>query len=121
MGSDPLLLDRIRNILQLKHVTWVEKKMFGGHCFMVNDKMCFGTYKGGLMVRVGPLEVEPLSARQGATPMIHGGRPMTGYMFVEEEGYDTDGQLDLWIQKCLDFNPVAKPSKKKKSNKNAKK
>ena len=114
MATDPYLLDRIRHIMTSKSVQWEEKKMFGGHCFMVNDKMCFGTYKGGLMVRVAPEEVEQLSKNQGAEAMIHGGRPMTGYLILDPEAFDQEAQLNFWIQKCLDFNPRAKSSKKKK-------
>lgn len=114
MATDPFLLDRIRNVLSEKQVSWNEKKMFGGHCFMVDEKMAFGTYKGGLMVRVGPDAIEELSEKSGAEQMVHGGRPMTGYMMVEAFGYDKDEDLDFWVQKCLDFNPFAKASKKKK-------
>ncbi|MGI9550151.1 MAG: TfoX/Sxy family protein [Aurantibacter sp.] len=117
MATDGFLLDRIRNIMSSKNAQWTEKKMFGGDCFMVDDKMCFGTYKGGLMARVNPEEVEALSNRARAEPMIHGGRPMTGYMFIEAEGFDNDSQLDFWIQKCLDFNPLARASKKRKAKK----
>lgn len=114
MATDQFLLDRIRNTMSSKKANWTEKKMFGGDCFMIDDKMCFGTYKGGLMVRVDPEEETKLAQKIGAAPMIHGGRPMTGYLFVHAEGYDNDADLSFWIQKCLDFNPKAKSSKKKK-------
>ena len=45
--------------------------------------------------------------------MIHGGRPMTGYLFIAAEGFDHDSDLECWIDKCLEFNPKAKASKKK--------
>jgi hypothetical protein len=45
--------------------------------------------------------------------MIHGGRPMTGYLFIQPEGYDMDEDLNFWVKKCLEFNPLAKASKKK--------
>jgi len=114
MPTDPYLLERIRNVMTAKKAVWAEKKMFGGDCFMVDDKMCFGTYKGGLMVRIDPEEAKELTRIEGADQMIHGGRPMTGYLFVDSEGYDLDKDLEFWIQKCLDFNPRAKSSKKKK-------
>ena len=60
---------------------------------MVDDKMCFGTYKGGLMARVDPEEISQLIQRPGAEQMIHGGRPMTGYAFVEEVGFAEDYDL----------------------------
>ena len=113
MATDPYLLDRIRNVLKTRNVHWMEKRMFGGDCFMVDDKMCFGTYKGGLMARVAPEEIDELAMREGAEQMIHGGRPMTGYLFIEAEGYDADADLEFWIDRCLAFNPRAKSSKKK--------
>ena len=114
MATDPLLLDRMRNILTARKVTWTEKRMFGGDCFMVDDKMLIGTYKGGIMARIEPEEAEELTKRPGANQMIHGGRPMTGYLFIEDEGFDQDHDLEFWIVKCLEFNPKAKSSKKKK-------
>jgi len=113
MATEEYLLERIRNIMKDKKVSWTEKKMFGDDCFMVHDKMCFGTYKGGLMARIDPSDTDELLDHKGATQMIHGGRPMNGYLFVEAEGYDSDIDLEFWIQKCLDFNPKAKSSKKK--------
>jgi hypothetical protein len=114
MATDTLLLDRIRDVLSARKVQWTEKKMFGGDCFMLDDKMCFGTYKGGLMARVAPEEIDALAARPGAAQMIHGGRPMTGYLFIEPEGYDMEDDLRFWIDRCLAFNPRARSSKKKK-------
>ena len=71
------------------------------------------------MLRVAPEEVEKLADKKGAGQMIHGGRPMKGYLFVEAEGYDSDTELGFWIQKCLDFNPFGKIEyKKEKVKKN---
>ena len=117
MDTNKLLLDRLRNILTQKSVTWTEKKMFGGYCFMVDDKMCFGTYKGGLMARVEPDEMDELLTHAGAEQMIHGGRKMTGYAFVQPIGYEVDEDLAFWVTKCLEFNPKAKASKKRKKKK----
>ena len=114
MATDEFLLDRMRNIMSEHKAQWIEKKMFGGVCFMVDDKMCFGTYKGGLMARVEPEEIEMLVGKEGVEQMINGGRPMTGYLNIDPSGYDSDEDLEFWIQKCLDFNPKAKSSKKKK-------
>lgn len=117
MADESYLQERILGILQPKDLKLKQKKMFGGMCFMVDDKMLMGTYKGGIMARVDPEEVEDLLLREGATQMIHGGRPMTGYLFLEPEAYDLDSDLEFWVQKCLEFNPKAKSSKKKKKNK----
>ncbi|MFN0176714.1 MAG: TfoX/Sxy family protein [Saprospiraceae bacterium] len=103
---------RIADLLTGKNVPFGQKKMFGGECFMVDDKMLMGTYKGGLMARVDPTEAEDLIGRAGASQMIHGGRPMVGYLFIEPEGYEKDSDLAFWLEKCLEFNPKAKASKK---------
>ena len=114
MATDEYLLERMRRIMDDLGAKWSEKKMFGGDCFMVDEKMCFGTYKGGLMARVDPERTLEYAGRKGADQMIHGGRPMTGYIFIEPEGFDSDEDLEYWISECLDFNPRAKASKKKK-------
>ena len=113
MAEDVFVLDRLRSLMHQKSVEYEEKRMFGGHCFMVDDKMCFGTHQGGLMARVDPQEVETLTARNHATQMLHGGRVMKGYIHIEPAGYDMDADLEFWIDECLAFNPRAKSSKKK--------
>jgi hypothetical protein len=40
--------------------------------------------------------------------------PMKGYLIVSLEGIDREANLDFWVGKCLEFNPKAKASKKKK-------
>jgi TfoX/Sxy family transcriptional regulator of competence genes len=114
MATDPYFLERLRSILNTKKINWTEKRMFGGECFMVNDKMCFGTFKDGLMARVDPEEIGSMLARGGASLMTMGGKPMKGYLIIEEDGFDRDSDLEFWVQKCLEFNPKAKSSKKKK-------
>ena len=113
MKTDPYLLERLRYILKDRNIHWEEKNMFGGVCFMVDDKMCFGAFKGGLMARVGTEHLEDLLKRDGASQMINGGREMRGYLQIAEEGYDMEVDLEFWIDKCLAFNPLAKSSKKK--------
>ena len=111
---DELFLERLRNTMTKQGATWEEKRMFGGQCFMVDDKMCFGTYKGGIMARVGAEEIPELTKNEGTEQMVHNGRPMKDYIFVQPEGLETDSDLENLIQLCLDFNPIAKSSKRKK-------
>ncbi len=114
MAYNEFLADRIRQIFSDKKVQTVEKKMFGGLCFMVNDKMCLGVHEEKLMARVGPeLETAALS-KKGARPMDFTKRPMKGFIFVEPEGTDMDKNLEYWVQLCLAYNPKAKSSKKRK-------
>lgn len=114
MMENMLTGERLANLLTEKGVAFEQKKMFGGLCFMVDDKMLIGTYKGGIMARVDPAEAEALANRPGASQMIHGGKPMVGYLFLENEGYDSDAALAYWLDKCLEYNPKVKANAKKK-------
>ena len=120
MAYDEFQADRIRQIFKEKHVNFFEKKMFSGLCFMVNDKMCCGIHfdkkknSDLLMARIGEEAAVGAMERKGCLPMDFTGRPMKGYVFVTNEGFDTDDDLAYWLQLCLDFNPIAKASKKRK-------
>ncbi len=87
---------------------------------MVDDKMCVGTHldkktgKPLLMCRIGEDNMDQALSREGCIPMDFTGRPMKGYVFVQEKGIDLDEDLDFWLQMALNFNPQAKSSKKKK-------
>ena len=114
MAYDDLLADRVKQILKEKKVIFEEKKMFGGLCFLVDEKMCVGIVKNNLMARVDPDIYNDLLNHKGARPMDFTHRPMKGFLFVDPKGVDLDDDLEEWIQHCLDFNPKAKSSKKKK-------
>lgn len=80
---------------------------------MVDDKMCFGTFKGALLCRVDPAERPQLLAQEGTDIVRQGGREMKGYVHVQPFAYESDEALAFWVDKCLDFNPKAPLSKKK--------
>ncbi|MCG8581997.1 MAG: TfoX/Sxy family protein [Bacteroidales bacterium] len=113
MAYDEHLADRIRQSLIGKKAKYEEKKMMGGLCFMVDDKMCVGVVKNDMMTRISPDDYEDLLTEPGAKPMDFTGRVMKGFVMVEPTGVDMDDDLDKWVQRCLDFNPLAKSSKKK--------
>ena len=58
MGFNEKLADRVRELISLSHKKVEEKRMFGGLCFMVNDKMCVGVEQQRLMVRLDPAKYE---------------------------------------------------------------
>lgn len=96
MPHDPHLADRLR--AALKHVPGiVEKKMFGGYCWMLRGNMLCGVEVGRFMFRVGrELQAQAL-ARPGATPMDITGRPMRGFVWVRAEHAD-GAELRDWIE-----------------------
>ena len=114
MAYDEFLEERITRILNEKKVLFEAKKMMGGLCYMIDDKMCVGIVKDHLMARVGPDVYETVLNKPGCKPMDFTGRPMKGYVFVGGEGIDSEDDLANWIQLSLDFNPIAKSSKKRK-------
>ncbi|MCT4644120.1 MAG: TfoX/Sxy family protein [Carboxylicivirga sp.] len=113
MAFDEHLADRLRISLTDKQVQYVEKKMMGGLCFMVDDKMCIGIVKNDLMARIHPDIYEQCLSEEGCKPMDFTKKVMKGFVMVEPIGIDMDEDLDKWVQRCLDFNPFAKSSKKK--------
>lgn len=114
MAYSELLADRVRASLKGLNASFEEKKMFGGMCYLVDDKMCVGIIKDDLMVRIDPADQDEFLKEEGCRIMDFTKRPMKGYLYVSPEGVDMDEDLDKWVQRCLDFNPKAKSSKKKK-------
>ena len=110
---------RIREHLFEKEVAFTEKKMFMGICFMVDDKMCICTHidkKSGedfLLCRVGETAAEELIEQGNCLPMDMGERTMKGYVLVPEATFRASKEFSHWVELCLQFNPLAKSSKKK--------
>lgn len=111
MAYNERLADRVREALaDLPAVE--EKKMFRGITFMVNDKMCVCVSGDELMLRLDPEITEQLTEENGTRPMVHGGRHMKGFIYISEERFRNKRDFDHWIQLALDYNPLAKSSKK---------
>jgi TfoX/Sxy family transcriptional regulator of competence genes len=116
MPIDDKLVDRVRELIAATESNVEEKRMFGGLCFMVNDKMCVCARRnGGLMVRFDPELSDTIMKKEGCTPMVHSGKIMNGFVFVDPDLLKTKKQLDYWVGIAVDFNRFAKSSKKKKN------
>jgi TfoX/Sxy family transcriptional regulator of competence genes len=115
MAYNEKLADMTRELIALTHKKVTEKAMFGGLCFMVNDKMCVGVEKERLMVRFDPVMQEEILNKEGCRPMDFTGRVMKGYVFVDIDVLNTRKKLNYWIQLALAYNKIAKASKKKKT------
>ncbi|MCB0600973.1 MAG: TfoX/Sxy family protein [Saprospiraceae bacterium] len=118
MAYDEFIADRIRQAFNDQGARYTEKKMMGGLCFLVDDKMCCGIHldkKYGdhlLMARIGEEAYARAIKDPHCLPMDFTGRPMKGYVFVTSAGFDQDEALARWIKLVLDFNPLAKSSKR---------
>lgn len=114
MPFNEQLADRVRELIAATEKKVEEKRMFGGLCFMVNDKMCVGVEQERLMLRIGPDVYEEALEKEGCTPMDFTGKVMKGFVFVDQEVLTTKKQLSEWIKLALDYNKTAKAAKKKK-------
>jgi TfoX/Sxy family transcriptional regulator of competence genes len=117
MAYDEGLADRVRSMIGRTHTNIEEKRMFGGLCFMVNDKMCVGVEKERLMVRLDPGLTDEVMQRPGVKPMDFTGRVMKGFVFVDASTLAEDKALEYWLNLALEYNKIAKPSRKRKTGK----
>lgn len=115
MSYDVKLADRIREIIAAKDKNVEEKKMFGGLCFIVNEKMCVCVKNDKVMLRLDPGKFEEFIENQGCKPMDMGGKIMKGFLFVDAEMLTTKKKLEYWLKQALEYNVIAKATKKKKN------
>lgn len=113
MAYSQQLANRIRE--QLQDMEGVEEKeMMGGLCFMLNDKMCVGIIKDEMMCRIDPQTYEDALEKTGCHEMDFTGRPMKGWVMIDDSGMKTPVELNYWINLSVAYNKHAKSSKKKK-------
>lgn len=114
MAYNEKLADRVRELIAVAETNVDEKRMFGGLCFMVNDKMCIGVEKERLMIRLDPAIYDEVIEKEGCMAMDFTGKVMKGFVFVAAEVLTTKKKLSYWTSLALQYNKIAKPSKKKK-------
>jgi len=113
MAYNQQLANRIREQLQdLDGVT--EKEMMGGLSFLLNDKMCVGIIKDEMMCRIDPTLQEEVLEKNGCRVMDFTGKPMRGWVMIDDSGMKNVQELRYWIGLALEYNKQAKSSKKKK-------
>lgn len=110
MAYSEYLADRVRHSLKENRAVSAEKKMFGGLCFFVDEKMCVVIFKDELMVRIAPEDQDKYLENEDCRLMDES---MKGFLMISPDGTDMDEDLDKWIYRCLEFNPRAKASKRK--------
>lgn len=113
MAYNEKLADRVREIIVQTQENIEEKRMFGGLCFMVNEKMCIAVEKERLMIRLDPAKYEEVMENEGCNPMDFTGKIMKGFVFVDQEAVATNKKLEYWVNLALEYNKIAKSSKKR--------
>jgi len=79
------------------------KKMFGGVCHLLHGNMVCGVYKNCLILRLGEKASVQALNQAHTRPFDITGKPMKGWVMVEERGFNTDDQLKVWLNNARDF------------------
>ncbi|MCY4365832.1 MAG: TfoX/Sxy family protein [Chloroflexi bacterium] len=102
MAYDESLAHRVRKMLApVGDIT--ERKMFGGLAFMLSGNMCCCIDKSNLVVRTGPHQYEDALEQLHARVFDFTGRPMRGFVYVEEEGLKDEAGLRDWVALSVKF------------------
>ena len=102
MAYDEGLAERIRGVFGERPGV-SERRMFGGIAFMVKDRMSVGIAKDKLMVRVGPEAYEAALRERHVRKMDFTGRPLSGFVYVLPAGYESDADLQRWIERAVAY------------------
>jgi hypothetical protein len=114
MSYDTHLADRVREFLaEVPDIELEEREMFAVLNFMVNGKTCVCVSGENLMLRFDPKLQDELSERKGYETMLMKGKEYKGYCYINPEGFRDKKDFVYFLNICLEYNKVAKKSKKK--------
>ena len=103
MAYDEDLADRIRQAVRGEGGL-TEKRMFGGLAFLINGNMAVSaSSKGGLLLRVDPVQTEALVEEPHVGRFEMRGREMNGWLRVDAEAVITDAELQGWVRHGVDY------------------
>lgn len=97
MAYDEDLAHRVRDLIAAQ-ASVSERTMFGGLAFLVDGHLAVAASgQGGLMVRVEPDDTDALVAEPHVRPFEMRGRPMKGWLRVDQNGVRDRSQLEHWV------------------------
>lgn len=103
VAYDEALAGRIRALLG-GDPDVAEKEMFGGLAFRAGGNIAVeASGQGGLMVRVEPAETDALLEQPGAGPFEMRGRPLDGWLRVDDDALRTERQLEAWVARGVAY------------------
>ena len=109
MAADEVLLARVRDAMRTHDQQATEKPMFGGTGFMVNGNLACSV-RDRLMARIGEAAADEAAAADPHVElMIHGGRRMKDYVFVDKAALGDDEAVGDWVGKSLEFVATLPP------------
>lgn len=80
-----------------------EKAMFGGLAWLLDGHLLCAARDDGMLVRLGKGQDGWAVKTPGISPMINGGRPMTGWVRADEDAYGDDSLRRKLIDAALQF------------------
>jgi predicted DNA-binding protein (MmcQ/YjbR family) len=99
--DDEQLAERLRALL-LPQPGLTERRMFGGLAFLLDGHMTVcADGRESLMARVDPEEAETLRAEPGVASVEMRGRPMRGWLRVDQEATASEEQLASWVDRSV--------------------
>jgi TfoX/Sxy family transcriptional regulator of competence genes len=103
MAYDEELAGRLRAALSFTDGV-SERRMFGGHGFMVHGHMvAAASSSGGLMLRVDPAEGPGLCDGSGVRPFRMNGRDLDGWLHLEPDAVADTASLEAWLGRGLAY------------------
>jgi TfoX/Sxy family transcriptional regulator of competence genes len=102
MAFNETLATRVRSYLVRVDGT-SEKKMFGGIVFLVRGNMSVGVHSDELIVRIDPKETASALRQPGVRIFDLSGRPMKGWLLVEEIALKDKKSLGKWVDRGVNY------------------
>lgn len=90
-----------------------KKRMFGGVCYLFKGNMAFGIHKDFLIVRMDKEQGEQSLKDRNVQPFDITGKPMAGWVMVNEAGWEIRTGLAKWMEKGKQY-ALSLPEKKGK-------
>jgi len=120
MSYNEKLAEQIRQSLSgMRNV--VEKKMFGGIAFLINEKMCIGVDKDDMILRCDPEMANVQLSRKSVRPFDLTSKPTKGWFLIGPGGTKTKKAIDYWIEVAVEANGKATTQRARKARKKSQK
>jgi TfoX/Sxy family transcriptional regulator of competence genes len=109
MPYDEDLVNRLREVLAPQDAV-TERKMFGGHAFLLNGHMSVSASRsGGLLARIDPAGTDAALALPHTALMNMGGRALEGWITVAPEGVASMAELREWVERSTGYVETLPP------------
>ena len=76
---------------------------------LMNGNMVCGVYKDYLILRLGEKAAADALKKSDTRPFDITGKPMKGWVMVEDRGFETDDKLKAWLDRARDFVQTLPP------------